>query len=52
MNEVISISGKWVKLETIMVGDVSQAQTHHVFSHMQNLDLNMTIYDIKGDCGG
>jgi hypothetical protein len=41
-NEIMLFAGKWTELEIMMFNEVSQAQKvkYHVFTHMQNLDLN------------
>jgi hypothetical protein len=40
-NEILLFSGKWMELENITLGEVSQAQKtkNHVLPHMQILDL-------------
>ena len=49
----MSFAGKWMDLENIMLGEISQSQKvkGHIFSHMQNLGNN---WDIQGtlDNGG
>jgi hypothetical protein len=44
-NGIITFAIKWIKLEIIMLSEVSQTQTNisfHVFLPMQTLDLNFT----------
>jgi hypothetical protein len=53
----MSFEGKWVKLEIIMLCEISQArkrQILHVFAHIQNLDLKIIIvyHDYKGGLFG
>jgi hypothetical protein len=41
-NVILSFAGKWMELENIILSEVSQAQkakSHHVFSHMWNINL-------------
>jgi hypothetical protein len=41
-NEIVLFSGKWMKLENIMLSEVSQAQKikgHMFFPHMWKVDL-------------
>jgi hypothetical protein len=41
-NEILSFAGKWMKLENIILSEVSQVQKskgHMFFSHMWNIDL-------------
>jgi hypothetical protein len=40
-NEIVSFAGKWMELQ-VMFSKIHQTrrQILHVFSHMQNLDLN------------
>jgi hypothetical protein len=40
-NEIILFAGKWIDLETLVLSEVSQVQTHkgHILPHMQKVDL-------------
>jgi predicted SAM-dependent methyltransferase len=41
-NEIFSFRGKWIELEIITLGEVSQVQkakSHMFFSHLWNIDL-------------
>jgi hypothetical protein len=44
-NEIMSFSGKWMEVKTIMLKEISQAQKdkYHGFPHMKNLDLKKVI---------
>jgi hypothetical protein len=51
-NEIISFPGKWMQMEDIMLGEVSQVQKDKccIFSHMWRIDPNtntniMHIYE-------
>jgi hypothetical protein len=59
-NEVMSLSGKWIKLEIILLSEISQShtQTNHVFFHMLNLGGHenkrgklTTTRDVEGEKG-
>jgi hypothetical protein len=41
----MSFAGKWLKLEIIMLSEISQAQKEisHIFIHIQNLDIILVI---------
>jgi hypothetical protein len=39
-NEIMSLSGKWMELEIIMLSEInSKSQISHVFAHIWHLDL-------------
>jgi hypothetical protein len=42
-NETLSLAGKWMELENIILTEVSQVQKAkgcmHIFSHIWNIDL-------------
>jgi hypothetical protein len=40
-NEILSFTGKWIKLENFILSEVSQLQKakNHVFTHTWNIDL-------------
>jgi hypothetical protein len=44
-NEILSLTGKWMELENIILSEVSQVQKDkgHVFSHMWKIDPNANL---------
>jgi hypothetical protein len=50
----MSFVEKWMELEIFVLRKISQTQKdkHHIFSHMQNLDLKKMTRMLKGDSLG